>query len=354
MHICLVVRHFYPFVRPSGVTSCIKALAFEFLKRENVKISVVCTRGSDEASKYQYKGISIYKFNQINLIGYREILKSVRPDKLFFFSSTSSGTLLPLWWAALRMVSSRKEIAFVQTTNFSAIPNKWILKQLLNQYSQLIVCSDQLQKDYLNSCGVDSFIIYPGVDVACLHKKFYRYKLKLDTIVFMGHVSYIKGTDRILELVKIFPSIKFHIIAGKSRNNDIDLALYEQVLNHASKVRNLQFHDATDQAMSLLSECQLMVLPYRSGGTVLGVAQSAIEAMAMGIPVIGTRNSALMPLIVDGKNGYYCETEGDFIDRIQVLVQNPSLLQGLSEGAIATAESKFNISNVADSFLAAL
>jgi glycosyltransferase involved in cell wall biosynthesis len=73
--------------------------------------------------------------------------------------------------------------------------------------------------------------------------------------------------------------------------------------------------------------------------------------MAMGIPVIGTKNSALEPLIKNGVNGFFCEGISEIIAKIKLLDSNPDLYSQLSQGAIKTVQQHFTINKIADQLL---
>jgi glycosyltransferase involved in cell wall biosynthesis len=344
MHLVIVIRHFYPFTRPSGVISFVNELALE-LKKRGIKLTILCLRKKGEKNEYTYKGIRIIKFNQLHLLNYRKKLQRLEPDKVLFISSISSGIMLPLWWLLLATLSRRFKPHFYQTTNFLKIKNRFILKLMLSIFSHRLVASDALYNDFVNNLNIDAKVIYPGV--SRLEKL--RHGKGINNLGFFGHVSFIKGVDIFIKLVTALPEYHFYLVAGKGEKKDNPL--YHQLLQEAPLMQNMQYIKFTEKPLDIMRRCDLLILPYRHGRTILGVAQSAIEAMAMGIPVIGSKNAALEPLIKNGVNGFFCEGISEIIAKIKLLDNNPDLYSQLSQAARKTVQQHFTINKIADQLL---
>jgi glycosyltransferase involved in cell wall biosynthesis len=347
MHLVIVIRHFYPFTRPSGVISFANELALELQKRK-IKLTILCLRKKGEQHEYTYSGIKIIKFNQLQLLNYRKKLQCLEPNKVLFISSLSSGIMLPLWWLLLATLSRSFKPHFYQTTNFLKINNRFILKHILSIFSYRFVASDALYNDFVNNLTLDAKIIYPGVS-SQLEKLRSCHGNAINNLGFFGHVSFIKGVDIFIKLVKALPEYHFYLVAGKGGKKDN--MLYNQFLKETPFLKNMQYIGFTEKPLDIMGQCDLLILPYRHGGTILGVAQSAIEAMAMGIPVIGSKNSALEPLIKNGVNGFFCEGISEIIAKIKLLDSNPDLYSQLSQGAIKTVQQHFTINKIADQLL---
>ena len=347
MRLVIVIRHFYPFTRPSGVISFVNELAFE-LKKRGIKLTILCLRKKGEKNEYAYKGIKIIKFNQLHLLNYRKQLQHLEPDKVLFISSLSSGIMLPLWWLLLATLSRRFKPHFYQTTHFLKINNRFLLKRILSVFNYpLLVASDALYNDFVNVLNLDAKVIYPGVSSL---EKLHSYHGKgINNLGFFGHISFVKGVDIFTKLVTALPEYHFYLVAGKGGKKDNPL--YHQLLQEAPLMPNMQYIKFTEKPLDIMRRCDLLILPYRHGGTILGVAQSAIEAMAMGIPVIGSKNAALEPLIKNGVNGFFCEGISEIIAKIKLLDSNPDLYSQLSQAAQKTVQQHFTINKIADQLL---
>ena len=159
-------------------------------------------------------------------------------------------------------------------------------------------------------------------------------------IGYFGHLQPHKGPDILL---KVFQEMN---------PDNADLLIHgvgemEGELKEAARGwKNITIQGYLPDIDPHLRSCKLLVLPYRSSVSVLGYSRAAQDALAEGIPVIGTPSPALEPLIEDGKNGFICRDEGELKERIQALIDDPVLWSTLSEGAIQSAQ-RFDIKHIA-------
>ncbi|MFC1780524.1 glycosyltransferase family 4 protein [Patescibacteria group bacterium] len=344
--ILLILRHFYPFTRVSGVTSFTREL-LEELHSHNIDISVLCLKRKGEKDKYIYKGIKIYKYNQLNFLNFKKYISQVDPTHMVFLSSISSGISTLLWWGLWAKFAKQIPTLFYQTTNFLILRRNPILRKFFNRFCKIFVTSNSIKEDLAKVLDIDSTILYPGVNLDKM-KNFRKERKYLKSIGFFGHVSYRKGTDVFIKQIDKFPCLKFYLIAGKSKAKE-DEVLIDKI--RKIKASNLMYKGYIDNPLEEMSKCDLLVLPFRTGASVLGTAQSAIEAMAIGIPVIGTKNSALESLVENGKNGFLVDSSEEITQKIKLLQKNEDLYNKLSEYSIKTIESKFNITKIADNIV---
>lgn len=75
--------------------------------------------------------------------------------------------------------------------------------------------------------------------------------------------------------------------------------------------------------------------------TSLGLA--LLEAMMLGMPIIGLATTELPTLIRNGENGFIATNERELHDAMRLLIADPALARRLGEGARATALGRFNI-----------
>lgn len=355
MRLTIIIRHFYPFTRPSGVISLTRELILE-LKRRGVALTVLCIHKKGEKDKYLYQGIKTLKFNQFDLLSYQRQLQRSDPQKVLFISSVSHGMMLPLWWWLLARFSQGFDLYFYQTTNILKPYYPTIWKKKLSTFNKVFVTNDALYINFANNLNLNFKVrkIYPGVNYLELNNRRLGPHKCIKNIGFFGHLSHIKGADNFVKLAATLPKYHFYLVAGKSGDNLEDKRLYLQLLREITTIKNLQYIGFIERPLDIMRQCDLLVLPYRQGGTILGVAQSALEAMAMGIPVIGSQNSALEPLIKNEMNGFFCNENQEIVDKIKLLDANPDLYQRLSHCARETIERQFTIETMTNQILSEL
>lgn len=84
-----------------------------------------------------------------------------------------------------------------------------------------------------------------------------------------------------------------------------------------------------------------------------GMANSLLEAMATGLPCVGTRVGGIVDLIVDGISGLLVEP-GDahrLAEAILRLLQDPDLATNLGVAARRTVERGYSIEQVAEQYV---
>ena len=339
-NIVFVIRHFFPFTAPSGVTSVTKELIDEF-KRRGTRVSVVCIRKTGEKKFYRYNGVDVYKFRQTKLWQYRKLINNIDSVNVLFISSMSTVSATLAWWLPIYIFTPKRKLLFYQATNFSHFRKSTSLKRFISLFENVFSASDDIFAKF-SELGNDTDLMYPGISFGKIEKYTIPRKDKGAVIGFFGHLTYVKGVDNFIALAKKLPEINFVIVAGKNRVSREE-EFSKGVINNIALLPNVKEFGYIQNPLEVMSQCTILVLPYRNGGTILGVAQSAIEAMAMGIPVVGTNNAALIPLVINGENGFLCSSITEMQERVKLLLLDDDLYQTISLGARRTVEQKFNI-----------
>ncbi len=92
----------------------------------------------------------------------------------------------------------------------------------------------------------------------------------------------------------------------------------------------------------------VFVRPSRSEG--LGV--SFLEAMAAGVPIIGTAVGGIPDFLTDGETGLFCDPENpeDIAEKIKIIFDNENLRRKLVKNARALVEEKYDWNKIAESY----
>ncbi|MBM0064671.1 N-acetyl-alpha-D-glucosaminyl L-malate synthase BshA [Alkalicoccobacillus gibsonii] len=208
---------------------------------------------------------------------------------------------------------------------------------LIKQTYELVQSAKDIQTVYN---FIDELQYHP-VETGDLKK---RYGIEADEAVFI-HISNFRPVKRIQDVIKSFSLINQSIRAKllligdgqelpAARELISELGLEEQVLVLGSQKHLAELLSISD-VMLLLSEKE-------SFGLV------ALEAMACGVPVIGTRIGGIPEVIKDGETGFLCEVGdvGDVMKRAIQLVEDPSTLQRFREAAMQDVIERFNADKI--------
>ena len=168
--------------------------------------------------------------------------------------------------------------------------------------------------------------------------------LNKDTKIIM-HTSNFRAVKRVTDVIRIFSKVIEKIDAillmvgeGPEKPASVSVARQLKVLD---RVRYLGSYPQIEE---LLKIADVVIQPseYES------FSMSALEAMAMGIPVIGTKSGGITEVVLDGVTGFLCEV-GD-IDTmashtIEILT-NPRLRRELSKNARKHVKNNFSVEKI--------
>ena len=156
----------------------------------------------------------------------------------------------------------------------------------------------------------------------------------------VGCVSRMKNQIQIVKALALLTEPVTMIFCGIEANNEM-----KEIMESYPVPHKLHFIDQVpgNEILSYYGLFDIKVL----ASTMEGLSQSLLEAMALGIPVVGTAYAGNLDLIEEGKNGLLFE-DGDIeklADQIKKLQNNQALRTAFSETGKKTALEKFSIEN---------
>jgi L-malate glycosyltransferase len=163
------------------------------------------------------------------------------------------------------------------------------------------------------------------------------------------HISNFRPVKRVQDVVRTFAIISDAVqakllLVGDGPEMTIVCKLVKE-LNLEDRVLFLGRQDSVEELYSI-SDLKLLLSQKESFGLV------ALEAMACGVPCIGTNVGGIPEVIQDGKNGYICEV-GD-IDSIAEkalhLLKDPILHEVFSNNALACVKEDFMSEKIVDQY----
>jgi N-acetyl-alpha-D-glucosaminyl L-malate synthase BshA len=178
------------------------------------------------------------------------------------------------------------------------------------------------------------------VSAACKRRAFAE-----DGEFLISHISNFRPVKRILDVIDIFDRIARAIpskllLIGEGP----DAILARRQVNKRNLNDKVIFLGNQDRVEAILPLTDLFLLPSEEES--FGLA--ALEALACGVPVIGTSGTGLMEVVEDGINGYLFPV-GDTVSMaaagLGLLSDKPRLLQFKKE-ARRLADEKFNAEKI--------
>ncbi|MCP4609800.1 MAG: glycosyltransferase family 4 protein [Planctomycetes bacterium] len=160
-------------------------------------------------------------------------------------------------------------------------------------------------------------------------------------ITTIGHAVPVKGWDILLssfeDIARQKPEAKLLFVGSISSSHEITFAqsLQDQVKHNGLSDR-VCFLGHRDDIASILTISDVFVLPSRSEGQ----PGALVEAMASGLPCLGTRAGGVPEVITDGHDGLLVDREniGAMTHAISRLLENKNLRKSLGRNAKETAK----------------
>lgn len=281
-------------------------------------------------------------------LGLRNLVKTI--DKEFPFDLIHAHVALPDGHAAY---SLKKEFPVptvvtihgqdFQSTLHKGPPCRKRLQEVLLSMDSVITVSTKLKnlvKDepyYPKIQVINNGIHLAEIDRAEVSRSVVRDQI---TILSVSNLKKTKGIDLNLQalasLVKTYPNLSYRIVGdGEERENLEALAESLELGNHVVFLGKLPHREALQE----MAQADIFCLPSWQEG--FGVVY--IEAMALGIPVIGVKGEGIEDVIDHGANGLLVrphEVE-DLAEALESLLKSPDYARKLAVAGKATVLAGF-------------
>ena len=165
-------------------------------------------------------------------------------------------------------------------------------------------------------------------------------------VLLVGAPWYLKGTDLLIEaflrMAAEFPDVKLRIMGWYPRT--------EELQGRTAGSPQIELMKAAPNPVALKAICgaTVLVLPSRCEG----MGRVILEAMAAGVPVIGSSVGGIPHLIRDGETGFIVPANdaASLERKLRQLLSDESLRERMGETAWQTARSVFNEKTYVDAF----
>ena len=196
---------------------------------------------------------------------------------------------------------------------------EWFILPVVLHKADRIVCSSEfVRRSFLKRYLAKSESIWPGVDISTFTRR--TSEPSGNKVIFIGNFSYgWKGLEYLREAISLVPSAHL-VVVGRGTPVAAPRTQYLGTLHGDELVKEIQ-------------SSKILVLPSISNSEAFGMV--LIEAMACGVPVIGTRIGGLPDTINDQVDGLIVAPRDAraLAEAITRLIEDPSLATELSENA---------------------
>jgi glycosyltransferase involved in cell wall biosynthesis len=220
--------------------------------------------------------------------------------------------------------------AFLQATNVRSAPSA-AFARVLRRYDPVLCGGPRIADDFAARLGGRAVSLPPAVDVEDLSTVCPAPKPRPLRFGFVNQFTTVKGADLALEA--------FATLAEE--HDDVDFvaagtgSLGDELRRRFRSVPRLQFRGYLHERerLALMRSCDVMVLPFRTDVSVLGLSQTVLECLALGVVVVGSNTPAIAPALRPGVDGFLADGGTELLAALRRLHDERATLSAMSSAA---------------------
>ena len=367
MNVAIIISNYYPYI--GGAEIFAQEIAQRLVK-DGHRVDVITGRWDRNLPQLEViNGVSVYR---INLLKFKRLGSIAYPPpmlwKLLLLNRANHYDLIHSIGeiAACEVGTIGKKL--MQRPHLMTLQGGYLTKGLRNRLTEIVVSGfvkwnlrnadvvhaiSQKLAQNARRFGAKRVVVIPNGVNGSIFKSMDRKKLReqygfsIDAkiVVSVARLVPVKGLDYLIKAVSLLlqtdNKINLLIIGDGSQRAELEELISELKLDNRVRLMGTIPHE---QIAGFLNQADVFVLPSLSEG--LGIA--IIEAMACGIPVIGTNVDGIPDIIKDNDNGVLVPP-GDaeaLAGAIDKLLQNEELRGRLVVRGLEEVEQRFQWENI--------
>ena len=317
--------------RFSGAENVVCQIINMLKNDENIEMAY-CSHDGQIREVLKEKEIKFIPFEKLTKKEIKRIINEYKPDLIHahdmratYVVSKACGKIPFVSHVHVNTSNSRKlnlrSIAFYSAAK-KAKHIYWVSDTAFNQF-------------YFNkSLANKSSILYNIIDIDDLYRKMEEDKQSYNyDVLFIGRLVEQKDPHRLLKISNMLkirkPDIKIAVVGTGE--------LLEELKQEASMLgldNNVTFLGYQTNPTKILHDAKIMLMTSRFEGTPM----SALEAMALGTPIVSTPVDGLKELITNDENGSLSNDDGIIANKILEYLSNENIYNILSKNQIKKAK----------------
>ena len=331
------ILHILPSNRFSGAENVVCQIINMFREKEQQYEMIYASPDGPIRDALQERNVDFMPLESMRIKSVRRAIKQTKPDiihvhdmKASFFVSLACGRIpiishihnnnfdvqKPTLKAILYCVASIKAKRIV-----------WVSESALNGY-----CFNRI-------CRHKSTVLYNVVDAKELERKAAKSECKsVYDIVYIGRLTYQKNPQRLINILsKVIaeePQIKVAIIGSGELQGDTCAAIVAKGMEN-----NISYLGYMSNPYGILKNAKMMIMTSRWEGTPM----CALEALALGVPIVSTPTDGLCEIIVPEVTGYLNADDDGIVRACIRLANDPVLQRKMSNESLLRANDILDI-----------
>jgi glycosyltransferase involved in cell wall biosynthesis len=296
----VIVKYAAPTTRISGIVEFLRVLLRHMAHTYDVHVVSYDADGTGPGP-IELDGYDVHRVGFPFPVKAGRRAASLQPDATLVVSGINDLRVAVPYFSLLRR-SLGKDVpaAFLQATNVRAAPPAAFVR-VLRRFDPVLCGGPRIAEDFGARLDRPIVLLPPAVDVDALAKVGPAPKERPLRFGFLNHFTTVKGADLALEA--------FEALAEE--HDDIDFVaagtgpLTEELRRRFRSVPEIRFRGYLheEERLELMRSCDVMALPFRTDVSVLGLSQTVLECLALGVVVVGSDTPAIAPALRPGVDG---------------------------------------------------
>ncbi|HFK1452406.1 TPA: glycosyltransferase [Bacillus pacificus] len=290
---------------------------------------VYCSPDGSIKEALEDRGVEFMPISKMNVIELRKVVRKFKPD--IIHAHDIRATVLATIVSGKIPVVTHLHVKGEDMANVS-------LKSLLYMFAskkakEVIVVSESCLDEYKfkQEIQAKSTLLQNIIHISRVERLLGKDDNNFNfDFVFLGRLSHQKNPQKIARvasmILKQYPSATFGIIGEGELKNEMEAIFKEEnVMDRVTFTGKLSYPYKT------LKEAKCMLMCSRYEGTPI----AALEAMALGIPIISTPVDGMLDLIIDQETGFLASEDDELSNAVLKVLSNENLQKEMSVASIA-------------------
>lgn len=331
-----IILHVLAMSSYSGAENVVCQIINMFSEDQNIKM-IYCSPEGSIRKVLKEKKIEFEPMEILSVSELKRIIHKIQPDiihahdvRATLFSALSCGNITLIShmhnnWENLRKISIKGFFYLFAVRKAAAII--WVSDSAFKQYKY----AKQLEKK--------SVILKNIISVNTVRKMAAENPPdKIFDIVNIGRLMYQKNPERLIEIiekaVRENPDLKAGLIGNGELSDSIRSLIREKKLES-----NIKMLGYIDKPLGIVKNAKVFLMASRWEGTPMCV----LEALALGVPVVGTPVDGMLDLVHNGENGYLSDDNDVLAKRLLEISSDSELHDRLSKTAIELSNERNSV-----------
>lgn len=321
------ILHLLTSFRYSGAENVVCQIVDMFRDDDTVEM-VYCSPDGPIRETLDEKNVRFAPLSRLDVQEVKRVIRELRPDVIHAHDMRAS-------FVAALACGRRRLVSHIHNNNFDS--RSVSVKSLLYFYAalkakHLIWVSDAAFEGYRfhKMFRKKSEVLYNIIDAEQLRDRAEQAPCKdAYDVVYLGRLSYPKHPQRLVEVLekvhREIPGMTAAMIGNGDLEEDVRTLLAEKGLEHTVKLLGFM-----SNPYGILSRAKVMVMTSRWEG----LPMCALEAMALGIPIVSTPTDGLKYAVVQNETGFLSENDEELAGSVAAVLTDDALRQRLSENTL--------------------